>query len=86
MLDKIIEIFFDKKKKANNTTAVSLKKEAMPKPYEQKKNKHEIKTCLSEYFCNLKGLNVKERERFYSRTFSVLYNRQESVKSGDFYR
>lgn len=87
MLNKIIETFFTKKTTKNCITILGRKRDIAKREFLLKKeDKHEVKTCLSEFFCNLKGLNVKEREKFYKQTFNVLYNRQESLKSVDSYR
>jgi len=67
MIDKIIEIFFKKRtetKRLQRITFVSNKNREMPVLKRKViKNENQL-TELSKYFCNLKGLNVKERSRF----------------------
>ena len=75
MIDKIFNWLFSKKTSIKPKTII---KEQREKNYVQiQKYKPFEKTCLSKYFNGLKGLKSYE--------FTSLNNRQEYVKSHDFY-
>lgn len=98
MIEKIIETFFDKKR-------VSVKKPLITVISENRKNTKEVepffirkdepyryekaKTCLSDYFCGLRGLKnpavYSGGEEGFSKRTSILHNRQVFSKSGGFY-
>lgn len=65
MLDKVINYFFDVKKK-NKCITVLNSREISNNYFAIKKTvaNSKEKTCLSEYFSNCNGLNMFERLRF----------------------
>ncbi len=65
MLDKVINYFFDVKKKSKCITVLN-KRELSNDYFAIKKTatNNKEKTCLSEYFTNCNGLNMFERLRF----------------------
>lgn len=72
MFEKIFSLFFEKKYKVNCLTVIKNRKVKDDDfNFLIKENKQEVKTCLSKYFENRKGLNVSERERFYSAIFNA---------------
>ena len=73
MIEKILHLFFEKRKKVNCITVIK-NRNVCDEEYAVgellTKNK-QVKTCLSKYFENRKGLNVSEREKFYNAIFSA---------------
>jgi hypothetical protein len=65
MLDKVINYFFNYRKKSNCITVLN-NRELSENYFAIKKTiaNSKEKTCLSEYFSNCNGLNMFERLRF----------------------
>ena len=67
MLDKILNIFFEKKHKKKNITIISNVQRQSKIASEEKivKLENNEKTCLSHYFSSHRGLNLVERGHTY---------------------
>ena len=73
MIEKILNLFFEKRKKVNCITVIKNRNvcEDAYAIVDILTRKKQVKTCLSKYFENRKGLNVSEREKFYNAIFSA---------------
>lgn len=65
MLDKIFHFLFDKDKEKSNKTIIKKRELSTARSYNLlKKEQNQVEeTCLSKYFINRLGLNVKERNK-----------------------
>lgn len=72
MVNNMIKIFFDFKKKSKCITVVK-DRELSDDFFVIKKSNKDIreKTCLSEYFSNREGLNMFERFKFSNQVIKV---------------
>ena len=69
MFEKIFNWFFEKSHQTKCLTVIKERESTVCEIFTRKKNKQEEKTCLSEYFNNRRGLNMSEREKFFSVVF-----------------
>lgn len=71
MLDKIFNLFFEKDKKSNCITIIKNRevKEDVKTLKKTPTLKNAVKSELSNYFCDCKGLNRVERENFSHTVF-----------------
>ncbi len=86
MFEKFIQLFFTRKKVENRHITYLGKQREIAKDVllnNVKEDKH-VETCMSKYFKNIKGLNVKNRG--YAEYVNDEYSRLKFLKSVDSYR
>ncbi len=74
MFEKIINTFFEKKKKINCITVIKNRESKLNELMRKRKevvSYNTETTCLTKYFTNRKGLNMKVREEFYINIFKA---------------